>query len=291
MPSTILYCSDTLRPRRVDTHFSAEAAQVGELGGRIALIDHDALLSGDVAAAVARVPEGLGPTWYRGWMIPPDRYEELAAAVERRGAHLVTTSAMYRGAHELPGWYRELSGLTPASAWTPTPPGVVPSDRQLLDLVSALPAGEGMVKDYVKSRKHEPDACLIPDISDVEQLRAVVSRFVERQDTDLVGGIVLRHREEFRTLDGRVAELRTWWVDGELATSGPHPDTPGATGDPDLGRLAEAVRRLDRRFVTVDLAQRVDGVWRVIELGDGQVSDFPAEGDMTPLLSALLAAP
>jgi hypothetical protein len=32
----------------------------------------------------------------------------------------------------------------------------------------------------------------------------------------------------------------------------------------------------DWPFVTVDLARREDGAWRVVELGDGQVSDRPA---------------
>jgi len=274
----------------VDTHFSAEAAHFGELGGRIALIDHDALLAGDTAAAVARVPDGLGPTWYRGWMIPRGRYAELASAAARRGVELLTTPAMYRAAHELPGWYRELAGLTPASAWLPTRPGVVPGDRQLLDAVATLPAGAGMVKDYVKSRKHEPDACLIPDLSDPAELRAVVSRFVERQGNELAGGIVLRHREEFHIVDGRVGELRTWWLDGAMTAAGPHPDTPGMTGAPEVAGLGKALRGLDCRFVTVDLARRTDGVWRVVELGDGQVSDLPTGTDMTPVLTGLLSA-
>jgi ATP-grasp domain, R2K clade family 3 len=29
-------------------------------------------------------------------------------------------------------------------------------------------------------------------------------------------------------------------------------------------------------FVTADLVKRSDGIWRVIEVGDGQVSDRPA---------------
>lgn len=41
-------------------------------------------------------------------------------------------------------------------------------------------------------------------------------------------------------------------------------------------------------FVTVDLAQRSDGTWRVIELGDGQVSDRPAATEASAFLSAIL---
>jgi len=39
--------------------------------------------------------------------------------------------------------------------------------------------------------------------------------------------------------------------------------------------------------VTVDLALRTDGEWRVIELGDGQVSDRPASTPAEELIAAL----
>ncbi|MFD0528379.1 ATP-grasp domain-containing protein [Kitasatospora arboriphila] len=44
------------------------------------------------------------------------------------------------------------------------------------------------------------------------------------------------------------------------------------------------------RFVTTDLARRADGAgWRVVEVGDGQVSDLPRGADAASLYAALLA--
>nr|WP_238433057.1 ATP-grasp domain-containing protein [Micromonospora tarensis] len=43
-------------------------------------------------------------------------------------------------------------------------------------------------------------------------------------------------------------------------------------------------------FVTVDLALRADGVWRVMELGDGQVSDRPTTLEPQTMITALLVA-
>ena len=40
-------------------------------------------------------------------------------------------------------------------------------------------------------------------------------------------------------------------------------------------------------FVTVDLALRTDGIWRVVELGDGQVSDRPTTLAPHGLIAAL----
>ena len=46
---------------------------------------------------------------------------------------------------------------------------------------------------------------------------------------------------------------------------------------------------LDLPFATVDLALRSDGAWRVIELGDGQVSDRPASLAPATFLNAVSA--
>ncbi len=62
--------------------------------GRIALLDHDALLAGDAAGAVARVARDSGPYWYRGWMVPSARYAELEAALGARGCALLTDARL-----------------------------------------------------------------------------------------------------------------------------------------------------------------------------------------------------
>ena len=48
------------------------------------------------------------------------------------------------------------------------------------------------------------------------------------------------------------------------------------------------MRKLGCRFVTTDLTQRTDGTWRVIEVGDGQVSDLPTSAEPAALLGPLL---
>jgi hypothetical protein len=53
---------------------------VRDLGGTVALVDHDALTAGDMNTAIRRVPRGLGHAWYRGWMITSSGYQALAAS-------------------------------------------------------------------------------------------------------------------------------------------------------------------------------------------------------------------
>ncbi|MFB4315373.1 ATP-grasp domain-containing protein [Actinomadura sp. 21ATH] len=282
MTLTVLFCVDPLRPRRVDPHFAREAAAVRDHYGEIALIDHDALRGGDAEAAVRAVPRDLGPVWYRGWMLSSGEYAAMARMLKARGAFLLTHPEDYRRAHELPGWHDTFAGLTPQSVWRPLSPGEDPGD--LGELVRPLRGGPAIVKDYVKSRKHEWDeACFVPDVKNLPVLRGIVAKMLALQEDFLAGGLVVR---EFEPYDGD-GEARVWWVDGEPALVGPHPDSPDVEPDPVLDAVAPAVRILGCRFITTDLACREDGVWRVVEVGDGQVSDLPSTVDPMDLYAHL----
>ncbi|WP_065848119.1 ATP-grasp domain-containing protein, partial [Streptomyces mutomycini] len=255
-------------------------------GAQVVLVDHDALLAGDAETAVGRVRRDSGPYWYRGWMIPSARYAELERALAVRGCALLTDATAYRTAHELPCWYEAFAGLTPRSVWRTLSVGeALPDPSVWSDLAGRLGSGPGIVKDFVKSRKHEwHEACFVPDVRDGVRLAGVVGRLVELQGDFLAGGVVLRAYEPF--VPG--GEARVWWVDGEAVRVTAHPDTPGRLPTPCLGAVGEAVRTLGCRWVSTDMALREDGVWRVVEVGDGQVSGLPADDDGESLFSALL---
>ncbi|MEH1130893.1 ATP-grasp domain-containing protein [Micromonospora sp. CPCC 206061] len=213
-------------------------------------------------------------------MLDSDRYAVFADALRRRGVRLRTTAAQFKQAHELPGWYAALAALTPTSVWT------VGTGRGEFEMARArLGVGPAVLRDYSKSMKHYWDeAAFIADLADAGRAWQVASRFVELREDALAGGFVLRRFEPFIG-----AEVRTWWIDGVCRLIGPHPDTPDQkpVDMPDLTGLAPLVAMLGLPFVTVDLAIRSDGVWRVIELGDAQVSDRPATTTPEALITAL----
>ncbi|WP_246157696.1 ATP-grasp domain-containing protein [Catellatospora sichuanensis] len=285
---TVVFCADPLAPARTDPHFAIQARAVRDAGAVVALLDLDALLAGDVAAAVRRIPRDLGSVWYRGWMIPVGRYAALSDALAGCGVTLRVSATAYRAAHELPGWYATLAQVTPESVWTPWQPGEPPTVGQVAELVAPLGGGPAVVKDYVKSRKHEwAEACYIPDLTDVAHAHRVVTRMVELQEEFLQGGLVVRRFEQFARRDGRTVEARVWWVGGEPVLAGPHPDTPDLFHEPDLTAIAPLVAAFGHPFVTTDVALRDDGMWRVVELGDGQVSDLPTVVDPAAVLGHL----
>ena len=87
------------------------------------------------------------------------------------------------------------------------------------------------------------------------------------------------------------AEVRTWWTG---ASAGSSPRTPiarrpaAARHRPDAVHCA-LIGSLGLPFAPADLARRADRVWRLIELGDGQVSDRPSITSPGALTSAVLA--
>lgn len=271
----LLVPADPLNPRRADEHFRPEAVAARELGVTVAVIDHDALSAGQAGAAAVRgVPADLEAV-YRGWMLRSGQYRTLAQLLGERGTVLRTSPDQYRQAHQLPGWYDELRPVTPQSVWT------TGADLgQFDDCCRRLGPGPAVLRDYVKSVKHRwAEAAFIPDTSDSGTARVVAERFLALRGEDFTGGLVLRRFESLAA-----AEVRTWWLYGECRLVTAHPDTPDELpGAPDLTAVAPLVASLALPFVTVDLALRRDGVWRVVELGDGQVSDRPvstAAGDL-----------
>ncbi|BCJ68801.1 ATP-grasp domain-containing protein [Polymorphospora rubra] len=280
-PVILLLPADPLRPRRPDGHFAPEAAAARDLGFDVVLVDHDALTrpAGPSPRIVAPTA-ATGPAVYRGWMLRAEEYAVLAATLRERDIELRTTPEQYRRAHELPGWYADLAAVTPYSVWT------VGADRADFDRARAeLGSGPAVLRDYTKSMKHHWDEAVhVADVADAAAAWRVAARFLELRDDEFVGGLVLRRFERFVS-----AEVRTWWIDGRPALVTAHPDTPDREppADVDLSVVAPLVAGLDLPFVTADLVLRDDGRWRVVELGDGQVSDRPAGTDPAALLTAL----
>lgn len=271
-----------------------ETRAARDLGATVGLVDHDALLAGYPGDAIRRIPADAGPAWYRGWMIPAARYAALETALAAHGTPLRITADQYRSAHELPGWYTRFQDVTPHSAWFAHDPDQPLPDAELTTLADTLIAAGAtgaIVKDYVKSAKHRWDtACYVPDLTDRAALGRVVAAFLAEQADFLAGGIVLRAFEDFTAPDGHApsAQARVWWLDGRPILVTAHPDTPRTPVEPDLSGLADRVRTLPARFLTTDLVRRNDGIWRVVEVGDGQVSDLPAGRDPSALLTHLL---
>jgi hypothetical protein len=91
--------------------------------------------------------------------------------------------------HYLPQSYAAIAEHTPRSVWLPIMPGVDADKDRVMNLLRPFGDAPALVKDYVKSRKHEwAEACHIPSAADRVAVEGVVRRFLELQAEDLAGG-------------------------------------------------------------------------------------------------------
>jgi len=273
MPVTLLFPSDVLEPRKVDAHFRSEARAARAIDAELRRIDHDAALAGDMTAALAAFADAPSDSLvYRGWMIPPERYRALEEALGERGASLRTDAGRFAATHHLPNWYSSAAGHTAESAWS-----IGSGIDGFVDALGRLGSGAAVLKDYSKSEKaYWDEAMFIPDVGDIDAARAVAERFRELRDDAFDGGFVVRRFEQYEP-----GECRTWWVDGECALVTAHPDTPDDPGP--AVDVAEVPRltAVPSAFFTMDVArEQGTGRLRIVEIGDGQVSDRPTSTDV-----------
>ena len=294
----IAFCRDPLEPSRPDRAFGAEVAAVERLGLPHVLVDHDALVRGDAPdRMVRRIPAHPESRLaaYRGWMVTPPQFRVLYEALIARGIRLINDPDQYRHGHHLPENYPVIEGHTPRSLWLTGDLGI---DR-IMDALTRFGDGAVIVKDFVKSRKHEwGEACYIPSAADRQAVGRVVGRFLELQGEDLNEGLVCREFVEFEPIGIHprsgmplTEEYRTFWLDGVPIDSAPYWDE-GDDRDlqPPIERFSGVAAAVRSRFFTMDLARRCDGEWMIVEVGDGQVSGLPRASDADRFYEALARA-
>ncbi|OWR28677.1 hypothetical protein CDO73_17405 [Saccharibacillus sp. O23] len=286
----LLFPASPLDERTPDESYANEYEAAKSAGFAVGLINlEELLLNDDPARAVRRIRATDEPVqaMYRGWMLKPKDYERLHAALNSRNLHLINDPQSYKHTHHLPESYAKIASCTPDSVWLP----VAEIDSSFEAVHTAVrPFGENpiIVKDYVKSRKHEwLEACYIPNAADRNHVEQVVRLFLERQGDDLNEGLVFREFAELEfleihersgmplsremrvfVLDGRPVYVSNYWSAGQ-----------DQEFEQVLNGFLEVIASVESRFFTIDFAKRKNGQWIVLELGDGQTAGLPDDTD------------
>ena len=267
-----IFCNHPSYQKRVDADYEEEF-QMASMEHACALFSYEDLESGILSLYGENI---FGLTIYRGWMMKPGLYRSFYEKLEEKGIILINTPEEYERYHLFPGWYEDFKDDTPKSVWEEQ--GSVES---ALLLTRGL-EGSCIVKDFVKSRKHEwYDACFIKNISDIANTTRVIRNFVERQGDSLVGGIVPRkfmdlHQigfhersgmpisEEYRIFvyAGKILIMDNYWTEKEDVR----------LSDVEISWIECIAKKVRRNFVTIDIARKDDGELIIMEFGDGQVS-------------------
>jgi hypothetical protein len=236
-----LYPSSLLNPKQVDELYEEEFQSI-RAKFSVALFSLESFLAGDFRAKLQALP-----TLYRGWMLSSAEYKNLYDAVAKAGAMMLTSPEAYEHCHYLPRWYESLRDFTPETLFLSEHDDVEYELKQR-GWTSCF------VKDYVKSLSTDGGSV----VTDLTQLPNVVAK-LKKYRGQIEGGLCVRRLEPFL----HETEQRYFVFRGRaFLSSGDIPDV-----------VQEVVEKVSCPFFSVDVIQRSDGVLRIVELGDGQVSD------------------
>lgn len=295
----ILFCSNPLNSNDVDYDYKKEYDTAKDSGFNVNLINFDELINDNVMYAVKRIQVSPTPTQaiYRGWMMKPDIYCKLYEVLKQKNIILINSPKQYKLCHYLPRSYEIIKPYTPKSIWVTKYD--IDSGVDYCDLVARTFSNSSiMIKDYVKSRKHEwLTACYIPNASDKEHVRSIVENFIRLQGADLNEGIVFREFVQLNYLTNHSIsnmplpkEYRLFFKNGKLMTVFNYWDegTYG-TFNADIAVFQTIGQQIESNFFTMDIAQKKDGSWTIIELGDGQVSGLPENASINEFYKSLIS--
>lgn len=240
-----LFSANPSRHTVVESMFSDQFDAVRSAGYSSSVLPEAAIAH---KKSLRNIPTGA-KVIYRGWMLKPAEYEFVTLAIKQALAHPFTSSLEYVAAHYLPNWYTLIKEDTP-------PTRILPVTADFDAELKPLEWHKFFVKDYVKSLKTARGS-IVDDPSQIATLIAEMEHF----RGDIEGGICVRKVEPF-IID---SERRYFVVDGRGFSAG---------GDPVPDLVRRVAARIPSRFISVDVVRRDDGVLRVVEVGDGQVSDL-----------------
>ncbi|WP_025678814.1 ATP-grasp domain-containing protein [Paenibacillus massiliensis] len=293
----LIFCADPMNKNTVDIDYEAEYSCARSLGISVILINLEELLEGNIDKALNKV-SATGQqelAIYRGWMIKPKIYENLFNGLLKKNVVLINEPDEYRNCHYFPNFYEKINTVTPYSNWIQIE-NLKNDFDQIYKNLSEFGNKPIIIKDYVKSRKHEwHEAFFIPDASDKNHATQVISNFINRQGEELNAGIVLREfvnleqlsvhsksqmplSKEFRLFyyNNRFLFQFDYWEDSEYDDE-----------KPDLKIFNQLAQNISSNFFTMDIGKTAAGEWIVIELGDGQVSGLPLESNIEGFYRAI----
>ena len=247
MPITLVYPADYFKPLQVDENYRLEAEGFTAAGVAVCTWDGQQLRP---------APPVGSRLLYRGWMLTGAQYTDMYTRWASQGWILKTSPEYYQLCHYLPHWYHSLQTYTPETHFIEA--GAEALEVLKVCLSNRLNEGwpAAFLKDAVKSLKTslgsriDSEAALQPWLQEMKRLRP------------LEWPLCLRRWEDWQS----DTERRYFVYQGQVLA-------PSASTESLPEPVLAAASCIDSPFFSVDVIQNTQGHWRLVELGDGQVSD------------------
>lgn len=253
-----LYPSSMLKATRVDEHFQNEVDVLDEAPVLYSELEDRLVLRGEDIRGTTII--------YRGWILSPKAYVKLEDLVLAAGAKTLVSSAAYSRSQFAERWLNVFEDLTPrTTAYSYS------TDTDVIGQDYAGSSNSYIVKGSSKSLKHDWNNSMFAKTgADVSR---VVANFKEQVSEVEESFVLVRDFEDWVP-----GELRVWWIDDRFVVD-QHPNNNSFVdfGESFVIFLTDTVRPLidllDAGFVATDFVRDSSGSFRLVEVGNGQVSE------------------
>lgn len=258
----LLFPADPFDTRQVDEFFQPQADAAKRFGFNYSTVVFnmmgDAIIKGGIPDRERCV--------YRGWMLTEDAYLRLSDRMDLMGNRMLVSPYHYLSAHLMTSWYHKLAplGITAETVFTHNPVNVSYVENMLAAYQQHFGWTSFFVKDFVKSLK---SGTVSPVVTHPSQIGTLMEEMINFRGF-IEGGLSIRKHEDYvpnSEIRYFVLLGRNRWIWGPTLQH----------EIPDVVRAVAGL--IPSPFFSVDVAQRTDGVLRVVEIGDGQVSDLVGE--------------
>jgi hypothetical protein len=199
--------------------------------------------------------------------------DELEKDCQILKANLINTYAKHRYVADLQSWHQDLQDYTPYT-WF-----------HLIDAMTDNYNGPFILKGETNSYKNLWETHMF-----CKDKSSITNVYLNLQNDSLIGqqSIYIRKFEQFKTygyniigqpitkefrvfvLDGKIIAKGYYWINHPEIIEKYNPD-PSEIPSEFLQKVIDIIKN-EIRFVVIDVAQREDGEWRVVELNDGAQS-------------------
>ena len=214
---------------------------------------------------------------YRGWMMQPEKYKRFYNALAAQNIQLETTPEEYETLHIFLNVYELIKEDTAKIL-------CFPLHKEIDVKIIKTSFKRFMVKDFVKSVKGTDFPKCFDENVTQEEFNQWMEVFYKYRGNLLTGGIVIKEFLPLKKYNGVTNEWRAFYYDGKLMNCSMNAGQMNCCPEPPKELLNRY--SLPSRFYTMDYAELEDGTWKIIEVGDGQVSGLSISQSRSQMESA-----
>lgn len=280
MIKAILFPCEMFAINEVDSCYQNEFDAVVENGDfELFFYDYEEFVRDGVLHLNKR-PEEAVNAMLRGWMLNGNQYKDFYEKLQARNINLITTPEQYCQMHLFPRAYNLINDDTPGIL-------VYPENERNVDLQEIKNNFERfMIKDYVKSEKGTDIPKFFDKQTSEEDFFYWLDVFKQYRGKLFTGGICIKEYVDLKKYGKNTNEWRVFYLNGNILSVSRNSGQKDFAAEVPKSLVAK-YRKLPSPFYTVDYGELADGSWKILEVGDGQVSGLSDNQDAKAFFRAI----